>query len=194
MIYRTTVIVVRYYFAGGKMHFIIRKARMEDLNAIMEIMEEGKNKIKNKEWFVADDKEYVKNHLEKQGFCVVAETEEQEIAGFFLIKFLKEEDEITHSLFYDKEKIKKTAVMDSAVVKTEYRGNSLQYKMLKTAEKMLDKKQYQYLICTIHPDNVASLRSMQKNGFIVKQRTKCYGGLLRYILEKDYENCPLKNN
>lgn len=167
------------------MNFEIKKADIEDLEDIMDIMADCRNTLKNKEWFVADDEIYVRNHLEKNGFAVIARTDTEKAAGFFLIKYIDQEDELTCALGYDQKKIGKTAVMDSACVRQEYRGYSLQRKMQKAAERMLDKNQYHFLICTIHPDNLASLKSMQKNGFHIRKKIECYGGYTRYILEKE---------
>ena len=167
------------------MHFKIKRADEEDLHLIMDIMTECRNAVENKEWFVADDEAYVKEHLSGKGFAVLARTDAEKAAGFFLVKYLDQEDELTCALGYDKKKTEQTAVMDSACVKVEYRGYSLQRKMQEEAEKMLDKNKYHFLICTVHPDNLASLKSMQKNGFHIRKKKKCYGGYVRYILEKE---------
>lgn len=167
------------------MNFEIKKAEPEDLYDIMDIMEECRNSIKNKEWFVADDETYVKDHLEKNGFAMITRTDTGKAAGFFLIKYIDQADELTCALEYDQKKIEKTVVMDSACVRPGYRGYSLQRKMQIEAEKMLDKNKYHFLICTVHPDNLASLKSMQKNGFQIRNKIECYGGYIRYILEKE---------
>lgn len=166
------------------MEFCIRNAGCADVSGIMKVMEEARTTTLHGEWFVADDENFVRDHLEENGFIVVAETQEGEIAGFFLVKYPCLEENLGTYLDYTEEELKKVAVMDSAAVAGSYRGNRLQEKMLKAAEKQIDKKRFCYLMCTVHPDNRYSLSNMERNGYIIRKKILCYGGLSRYILEK----------
>lgn len=165
------------------MIFQIRKATPVDLPKIMEVMKEAGNNPVHPDWFVDDDREYVKGHLDHRGFVVVAEAPKGEIAGFFLVKEPTQEENLGRYLDFSPQELEKVAVMDSAAVKSIYRGNGLQGKMLEEAEKLLD-KQFIYLLCTIHPDNVYSLHNMQNHGYEIQKKVKCYGGLDRFILMK----------
>lgn len=167
------------------MEFIIRRAVAGDVPGIMAIMEEAKNSAEHPEWFVADDENFVRCHLSGKGFVIVAQTENKQIAGFFLVKEPGPEENLGVYLDYDSEKLKQVAVMDSAAVGTAYRGNGLQGRMLKAAEKELDTRKFKYLMCTIHPENIYSLQNMQRYGYEVKKTVLCYGGLPRHILSKE---------
>ena len=71
---------------SAKVLFRIRKAEMTDVDEIMAVMHEAKNDKDHPDWFVSDDEEYVRTHIEKQGFVIVAQcTDTDQIAGFFLI-------------------------------------------------------------------------------------------------------------
>ena len=41
-----------------------------------------KNDKEHPDWFVSDDEEYVRTHIEKQGFVIVAQTADGSVAGF----------------------------------------------------------------------------------------------------------------
>ena len=166
------------------MTFQIRKATREDLPQIMEVMEEAASNSIHPDWFVDDDLEFVENHLDHHGFVVVAEASGGEIAGFFLVKEPAEEENLGKYLDFPHQKLAKVAVMDSAAVRSTYRGNGLQGKMLEEAEKLLDQR-FIYLMCTIHPDNIYSLHNMQNHGYEIQRTVKCYGGLDRHILMKE---------
>lgn len=167
------------------MEFNIRKAVPGDVGAIMEIMEEGKATIENQEWFVADDEVYIREHIDKNGFTIVAESEDDRcIAGFFVVKIPEKGDNLGELLGFDVDKLEKVVIMDSAVVGRKYRGNHLQQRMLEAAEAEIDEK-FRYLMCTVHPDNKYSLQNMEKYGYKIEKTTECYGGLRRYILVKD---------
>lgn len=166
------------------MDFKIRKADMKDLPGIMEVMEEVGKNLLHPDWFVADEEPAVREHLEKTGFVMVAEASDGQIAGFFLVKYPKPEENLGVYLNYPQEKLDKVALMDSAAVKQAYRGYGLQGRLLQASEEYLDTEKYTYLMCTVHPDNRFSLSNMQKNGYMIQATVRCYGGLLRHILVK----------
>lgn len=167
------------------MQFLIRRASLEDVEQIMDIMREAKASLVQTQWFVSDDEEYVRNHLENRGFILVAEAEGGEIAGFFLAKKPEREDNLGIYLGFDEEKLSKVLVMDTTAVALRYRGHHLQSRLYQEVEKQIDRKKYRYLLCTIHPDNRFSLYNMQNNGFVIQKKVLCYGGLERYILMKE---------
>lgn len=166
------------------MKFVMRKAVSEDIEDIMKIMNSARADLDNPDWFVADNEEFVREHLEGRGFIVVAETEAKSIAGFFLVKVPGLEENLGTFLDFTEEELDGTLIMDSAAVDRRYRGNGLQGRMLEAAEELASPDKYKYLMCTIHPENVYSLRNMQKHGYQVKRTVKCYGGLTRHVLLK----------
>ena len=72
---------------SAKVLFRIRKAEMTDVDEIMAVMHEAKNDKEHPDWFVSDDEEYVRTHIEEQGFVIVAQTADGSVAGFFIIKY-----------------------------------------------------------------------------------------------------------
>lgn len=56
---------------SAKVLFRIRKAEMTDVDEIMAVMHEAKNDKDHPDWFVSDDEEYVRTHIEEQGFVIV---------------------------------------------------------------------------------------------------------------------------
>ena len=70
---------------SAKVLFRIRKAEMADVDEIMAVMHEAKNDKEHPDWFVSDDEEYVRTHIEEQGFVIVAQTADGSVAGFFVL-------------------------------------------------------------------------------------------------------------
>lgn len=151
----------------------------------MVIMEEAKASSVHPEWFVADSAEYVRAHIEGKGFVILAETGQGEAAGFFLVKRPEPEENLGRFLSFTGEQLACVAVMDSAAVKGKYRGNGLQGRMLREAERLVKKAGFRFLMCTVHPDNRFSLDNMEKNGYQIQKTVRCYGGLLRHVLMKE---------
>lgn len=171
--------------------FSFRRAEDKDVDAVMAVMEEAKNTVENPDWFVADGRGWVESHLKDKGFILVAEAEGgplPELAAFFIVGFPGDgEDNLGRELGFSSRQLQLTAHMDSAAVKKEYRGNHLQGKLLSEAEKELCNYPYQYLLCTVHPDNMASLKTMLGHGYGIAATRECYHGRMRHILCKKRE-------
>ena len=70
--------------SSAKVLFRIRKAEMTDVDEIMAVMHEAKNDKEHPDWFVSDDEEYVRTHIEEQGFVIVAQTADGSVAASLL--------------------------------------------------------------------------------------------------------------
>lgn len=164
--------------------FTISRATLSDSDEIMNIMEEAKNLLPNPTWYVTDDETYVRRHIKGTGFILKASVDNQ-IAGFLLIRIpFMEEDNLGFSLNFPPEELQKTAHAESTAVRPEFRSHGIQSLLLAEAELLLRQQHFLHLMATVHPDNKASLRSFQKNGFSIVKTVKKYGGFDRHILHK----------
>lgn len=169
--------------------FRIRKAGRADLDDIVMIMEQVKAGMEHPEWYVTDDRQYLEEHLEKKGFILLAVSAEGKTAGFFIVDFPgKARKNLGRIIHLEEPCLELTAHMDSAAVLAEYRGSHLQSRLLTAAEKELEQYPHQYLMCTVHPQNYASLHTMQRHGYVIVATKDMYGGLKRHILYKKKEN------
>ncbi len=176
-----------------KQQFIIRKAGSEDLDGIVSLMEQVKSGMSHDDWYVTDPKERIALHLDKEGFIIAAETEQGELAGFFMVDFpgRREEDPLNENLGRElplsEEELLLVAHMDSAAVHPDYRGHHLQDRMLKAIEAELRSDPAEYYLCTVHPDNHSSLNTMRRNGYVIIKTKEKYGGMRRHVLFKKKE-------
>ncbi len=164
----------------------IKVAVDEDAREIYDIMKEVYNKLKNKEIYVCDDLNYVKNQISNNGFAVVAKNKDGKIIGSFIFRFPgNSKDNLGRDIGLEESEMCKVVHMESTVVLPEYRGNGLQLKMLKYAENLIDKHNYKYFMATVSPDNPASYKSFEKNGYkLIIEKIK-YNGLKRRIYLKN---------
>lgn len=172
--------------------FKIRRGRMADVEGIAGVMELTRRTMENGEWFVADDRLWIENHIERQGFTMVAEVKNEqgagEIAAFFIVAFPDtDEGNLGRELHWTEDRLSLVAHMDSACVRPEYRGHHLQGRLLEAAERELLLFPHQYLFCTVHPDNLASLKTMLGHGYVIVATKEKYHGRLRHILYKKKE-------
>ena len=73
------------------------------------------------------------------------------------------------------------------MVNPKYVGNGLQYKMLQVLNDYCIKKGYKYVLGTIHPDNIFSIRNLEKDKFKMVVRKEFKRGL-RNVYYKELIN------
>lgn len=147
---------------------IIRKANVNDLNDIYQLMDSVDNK-----WFFKDDREYVYRHFEEEGFILVVD--DDEIVAYLMVHYVDyDEDVDLHHVVY----------MDSVGVLESMRGHSLMKKLILYAEDVLRKNGYKYFMATVHPDNIYSYRVLNCLGYNRVKTVYKYNHLKRYLLLK----------
>lgn len=166
------------------MTFQFSLATETDLPEIMEIMAETKSLLSTPDWFVEDEAESVLSVIRGQGFAIAARTEEGTMAGFFIVRKPKPEENLGQYLSYSEAQLNKVLLMDSTAVRLPYRGYKLQKQMVLAAEAHITSEKPYYLLCTVHPDNQYSLSNMCACGYQIRASVRCYGGLPRLVLEK----------
>ena len=190
-------------------NYTLRPAALEDAYEIWSIMDTCFQSLAHKEYFICDDLEYVKDILSGHGFGIVACDEDGKVVGNLLVKYpgLTEEN-LGYDVFVTLEKnknvmqdstlnqIDKSTIMltpenlnrvlhmDSASVLPKHRGYGLEKEMIAYAETLVDTSKYHYSFATVAPENMASLRSLEKNGYQVMMTKEKYEGFVRHIMMK----------
>lgn len=165
------------------MNYTIRLAALDDAEAIFKTMMTIYEHLEDQSLFYPDTRELITKHIKEQGITAVACDENDQIAGFFSIRFPgTAEDNLGTYLSLPPEEMLLVAHMESAAILPEHRGHKLQNRMFLFLEKELKNYPYKYYLTTISPHNPASLRSMMKEGFEIIATDIKYGGLERHIL------------
>ena len=194
-----------------KDNYTLRLATLEEAYEIWSVMDICYQALKHKEYFICDDLDYVKDILSGHGLGVVACDERGKIVGNLLVKypglseenlgydvFRKAEDSSDDnsnssslyrecSIMLSEDNLMRVLHMDSASVLPEHRGHGLEHRMIAFAETLVDTSKYHYAFATVAPENTASLKSLEKNGYQVMVTKEKYGGLTRSILMKILE-------
>lgn len=170
------------------MEFLIERADPSDYLIMADVIQSVWQQIEQKDWFVADDSEYTRHTLtEGNGIGYKAfEAESGTLAGVFIAALPGDREEnLGRDIGLSQEELGKVAHMESVAILPEYRGNGLQYILMKTAEEELRKHGFRHLMCTVHPENKYSRNNMIKQGYRVVLTKEKYGGYLRDILLKE---------
>ena len=165
--------------------YTIRRAIGADAEPIFELMQEIYDGLENKDLFVPGDLDYIRDNIDGGGFTVVAEDDAGRLAGVFIFCYpLDSEENLGIDIGLSVDELPSVVHMDTVMVPKEARGHGLQSRMLKAGEEMVDKDRFHYFLATVSPDNPASIRSMEKNGYAPVITKKKYGGLMRRIYMK----------
>ncbi len=162
----------------------IRPATATDLPVVHDIQREAVETIEREEYFVDTDREFLENHLERDGFILVAMAGD-ECAGFVLVDLPgRAEENLGRDLGWPEDALDISAHMDTVCVRPAFRGHGLQKRLVRAAEERLAGMGFTRFLATIHPDNVASLYSMLGLGYQVGATKRKYGGVLRHVVYK----------
>ncbi len=165
-------------------NIVIRKAGMNEAETIYNLMKHVYDNLEDKNMFVCDTLDYVREQLASGAIAVVAEYK-GEIVGSFITRYpYDSEDNLGIDIGLDKEELDKVMHMESAVVHEKYRGRGLQSEMIKYVEAQADTRLFSHMLATVAPDNNASILSFQKNGYEIIMQKKKYSNLDRAILYK----------
>ena len=190
-------------------NYTLRLATFEEAYEIWSIMDICYQALEHKEYFICDDLEYVKNILSGNGFGVAACDHNGKIVGNLLVKYPGITDEnLGYDVFVTSKNSKNEFInsllnrinnsdiqltsdnlnrvlhMDSASVLPDHRGHGLEQKMIAFAETLVDISKYCYSFATVAPENTASLKSLEKNGYQVMVVKEKYEGLVRCVMMK----------
>lgn len=166
------------------MDFVIQRASSEDVAEIDAIMRETESRLPRREFFVADDWEYVERHIDEEGFSLLAR-HDGECAAFLIIDLPGgDEKNLGRDLGWPADVLKRCAHIDSVCVRPAFRGRGLQKRLVEDAEIRLEGMGITRYLATVHPENTASLKSMLALGYQIGATKPKYGGLPRHILFK----------
>ena len=161
----------------------LRMATENDLDEIFNLIQVvGKEMdCKNNELFAYSKNSDTYLHMLKTGSCAVAIKDDKIIASLLT----RPED--------NRDGVFDLSGITSQVLK-EYRGNKLEQRLINFVLTELNKsKHYKYAICTVCPDNKASLKSVENNNFKICNKANIYGGKTRYVLIKELDTTSEHN-
>lgn len=166
------------------MDFTTRLAGPEDVPVVHEIMRETVAALPRKEFFVDDDREYLEDHIERDGFTLLA-LHGADCAGFLMVDLPgHKEKNLARDLGWPADLLDKCAHIDSVCVRPAYRGNGLQKLLVREGEARLTEMGIPHFLATVHPENAASLKSLLALGYQIGATKDKYGGIPRHILFK----------
>lgn len=168
------------------MKISIEEATINDIDEIIKLKKDIWDNLENKEWYVIDgtNQDFLKKQLENDGL-ILKSINNDKIVGFLIISnSLKKDNSLIQKIHLENE-VKMCIELSNGAVDIKYRGNNLYTEMAQKAEKIImNRYNKKYILATVHPDNIASWKSLLNIGYKIICESKMYGNLERYILLK----------
>lgn len=160
----------------------------DDIDSFICFLDEVRANMEHKEWFYLDPAEEVRKMMDEGILELWLAKDGGRTAGAFdIIRPGRRSFNYGYDLQFSDDDLDKVINMDSAAVHPDYRGYSLQRKLIQCAEDQLCKEGDHILLCTVHPDNCYSLKNVMKQGYAIEKKLEKYGSV-RYLLRKDIKN------
>ena len=161
-------------------------ATKEDVLELKKVMDEAVAVLLQKDWYVADDSSFLGRHIKEEGYTLKYVIDNK-IVAFLIVRYpMFCDDNLGYYLpNVTDEMLTEVVHIESIAVLPNFRGHKLQKRLLEMAEQIEKEKHTKYLMATVHPDNIYSMRNFNDQGFVCLLETKKYGGLRRNILLKE---------
>ncbi len=132
-----------------------------NIDQYIKFREQVKEKMNDPEWLGDFTKEDIELLLQENSKIWVYYSKEIPICSMMIIPATKK-SLIKFGLNY---KVQEVIDYGPMFVNPNYIGNNLQYQMLRELDEISRKKGYRYAVVTVHPDNMYSIRNLEKDKF-----------------------------
>ena len=167
------------------MNLTFRKGTIEDAGTFIQFLDAVKADMEQSDWLYLDPPELVSSMMDNGIMELWLAMDQDRVAAVFSVLHPGLEP---YNYGYDLElpesDLLRVVHMDTSAVHKDYRGLGLQRGMVQTAEKELAAEGGKILLCTVHPDNLYSLKNMRQQGYEIQKRIEKYGSV-RFVLRKD---------
>lgn len=165
--------------------FLLHTASPTNTAEIIKLILDVKSGMLHPEWFAVDET-YLRETLSDEKAWIFEATDQCAKTVSILVALypVPLEDHLGKDAGLPETEWSKAAYIDMAATLPEGRGHHLQLRLMSLAEKHLAKRGVKYLLCTVHPDNTASRKSIERAGFVHQTILRKYGNLLRCVYLK----------
>lgn len=141
--------------------------------------------LKDPEIYHPASRGILKEYLSETGFALGVVADDG-LIGFGCIHIPGDEQEnLGRDIGLSIEDLNKVAQLQFSFIHPDYRGYSLQYKLIKYFLDVIKDTGYLHVLCTVSPKNYHSLHNAFQRGFLIKEIKEKFDGLLRCIMYKD---------
>ncbi len=165
--------------------FEFRQCKESDLDQILFIQEEAFRNLDNTDLLRRNTPEMLTACLDEPHYTLGVFHQDKLIAFGILYDGLQSEENIGNDIGISEDNLSEVINFKLVIVLPDYRGNSLQKKIINHLSEKAVEKGKKIICATVSPDNVHSIRNFENAGFILHCVKTKYGGLKRNIYYKN---------
>jgi len=159
-----------------------KKILLEDKIQVENLIKQVTNNLVNKEFFIPIEEEEFLEFFDEKNCIVFGAFDNEKLVGIakldFLDKYLKELKDIINLNDY------KVAELGRYLVLEEYRNNGIMFNLQNLLIKEANNLKFNYIIATVHPENIASNKVIIKSGMQLNKTVFLNNGYYRHIYVK----------
>ncbi|MEG0847665.1 MAG: GNAT family N-acetyltransferase [Niameybacter sp.] len=170
---------------GLKEELRLKVLQTTDIPQIMALQDEVLALLEDKQLYVPSEQEEICEHFETGGILLGYVTEADVLVALAIyLKKGYDTSNYGYDIDLEGEALLQVGQVDTVLVKSDYRGNNLQFIMCQILEEVAEEQGTPILCATVSPYNTFSVNNFLKLGYEVKKDKLKYGGLRRYVLVK----------
>ncbi|MFC5559376.1 GNAT family N-acetyltransferase [Ureibacillus thermophilus] len=165
--------------------YYVKKLKMSDLPQILALQQAVVNSLPDQETLQPLTIEEFQYILQGNGLMIGVFVDEQLIAfRALLIPELDDQGLGKDIGLVDEADLKRVLYQEISNVHPDFRGYGLQKKMAQIIMKKIDASRFDYVLATVMPYNIPSMKDKFYQGMYIAALKEKYGGKLRYIFAK----------
>lgn len=168
--------------------WVMKRLNRSHLAEIMRLQQIIVGDLGRPDMLAAFSRDFMKNHLDRQGFVIGIFVENRLIAfrNVYYPSWDDREWNLGYDMGFDVEARCRVANLQMVCVHPGYRGNGLAFKMNRVALYLLRKLgRHQEVCATVSPFNVWNIPVLLNSGFHIRALKFKYGGKLRYVVHQN---------
>ncbi|MGJ9459455.1 GNAT family N-acetyltransferase [Oceanobacillus sp. CF4.6] len=177
------------YLTTGKldngMNFYVRYLTIKDLPEVINLQSKVVQGLPEPDVLQPLTTEEFTRILKDRNLMIGVFVDERMIAFRAMLAPEKDEEGLGADIGLKEEKFGTIIYSEISNVDPDYRGNGLQTYMGKILVNNIDDNRYRYILATVAPFNIASLKDKFALGMEIAVLKEKFGGKLRYVFKKD---------
>lgn len=166
------------------MNLEIRRLGKEDIFDLKTLMLDVMSRLASQDHFAMDEEDYFHDYVLENGEIYGAYLGGS-LAAYSVLTFPKRsEHNLGREFGVPESELSHVAFLEATVVHESARGRGLQRHFHRLREKRARENGCRYLFSTVHPDNHASIRNLESEGFSLAFTRLMYGGKPRHCYVK----------
>ncbi|CEE01653.1 hypothetical protein BT1A1_1827 [Caldibacillus thermoamylovorans] len=167
--------------------FIVRTLTVDDLDTMSQLQSKVIDHLPSPEFLEHTSKEQFIDIFQKEGIMLGVFVQDRLVAFRIFSSPDSLEEKIALEVGILKEELPITLFSVVTNVDPDYRGSGLQKLLGEKIMETIDRKRFRYVLSTVAPFNIPSLKDKFFLGFSIVDLKEQYNGKLRYTFFKDFQ-------